>query len=193
MAILLMLCISLGACGITAPQRDAGFADVDSLDWREVDHNFSLSLGPTLLGLAASVIEDDPQTEELLRSLYGVRVKVYQVEPGEAEAVRHDLNNMSKGLIEQQWEPVVLVREQGESTHMLVKMEGERIRGLTVLTSDGEEAVFLNVMGNLQPELFNQAIAALNVPAPEVQVAQEQPANQGARPGEVEPVLAGRQ
>lgn len=193
MAILLMLCISLGACGITAPQRDAGFADVDSLDWREVDHNFSLSLGPTLLGLAASVIEDDPQTEELLRSLYGVRVKVYQVEPGEAEAVSHDLNQMSKDLIEQEWEPVVLVREQGESTHMLVKMEGERIRGLTVLTSDGEEAVFLNVMGNLQPELFNQAIAALNVPAPEVQVAQEQPANQDARPGEVEPVLAGRQ
>lgn len=191
MAILLMLCISLGACGITAPQRDAGFADVDSLDWREVDHNFSLSLGPTLLGLAASVIEDDPQTEELLRSLYGVRVKVYHVEPGEAEAVSLDLNNMSKDLIEQEWEPVVLVREQGESTHMLVKMEGERIRGLTVLTSDGEEAVFVNVMGDLQPELFNQAIAALDVPAPEVQVAQEKPTNQDARPDEAVPVLAG--
>ncbi|MEH6587020.1 MAG: DUF4252 domain-containing protein [Halioglobus sp.] len=193
MAILLMLCISLGACGITAPQRDAGFADVDSLDWREVDQNFSLSLGPTLLGLAASVIEDDPQTEKLLRSLYGVRVKAYRVEPGEAEAVSLDLNNMSQDLIEQDWEPVVLVREQGESTHMLVKMEGERIRGLALLTSDGEEAVFVNVMGDLQPELFNQAIAALKVPAPEVDVVQEQPANQDAHPGEAEPVLAGRQ
>jgi len=163
MAILLMLCLSLGACGITAPQRDAGFADVDSLDWWEVDRDFSLSIGPTLLSLAASVIDDDPQTEELLRSLEGVRVKIYQVEPGSAEAVSLDLNNMSRDLVEQDWEPVILVREEGESTHMLVKMEGELIRGLTVLTSDGEEAVFVNVMGDLQPELFNQAIAALEI------------------------------
>ncbi|MEH6580795.1 MAG: DUF4252 domain-containing protein [Halioglobus sp.] len=171
MAILLVLCLSLGGCGITAPQRDAGFADVDSLDWREVDHNFSLSIGPTLLSLAASLIEDDPETEALLRSLEGVRVKLYKVEPGNAEAVSLDFNNMSRDLVEQSWEPVVLVREEGESTHMLVKMEGEQIRGITVLTSDGEEAVFVNVMGDLQPELFNQTIAALDVPVPEVNLA----------------------
>ena len=172
-AILLALCISLGGCGLTAPQRDAGFADVDSLDWWEVDQNFSLSLGPALLSLAASVIEDDPETEALLRSLEGVRVKLYKVEPGSAEAVSLDLSNMSRDLVEQSWEPVVLVQEEGESTHMLVKMEGEQIRGLAVLTSDGEEVVFVNVMGDLQPEMFNRTIAALDVPAPEVKMAHE--------------------
>lgn len=173
MAFLLTLCISLGACGITAPHRDAGFADVDTLDWRQVDHSFSLSLGPTLLSLAASVIEDDPQAKALLQSLEGVRVKVYEVEPGEAQAVSDDLGAMSQQLVSQSWEPIILVREEGESTHMLVKMDGEQIQGLAVMTTDGEEAVFVNVMGDLQPHLFNQAIAALDVPAPEVTIAQQ--------------------
>ena len=173
MAFLLALCLGLGACGITAPHRDAGFADVDSFDWWEVDHNFSLSLGPTLLSLAASVIEDDPQTQALLRSLEGLRIKVYNVEAGKAEAVNLDLGTMSQQLVSQSWEPIILVREEGESTHMLVKMDGEQIRGLTVMTTDGQEAVFVNVMGDLQPQMFNQAVAALNVPAPEVHIAQQ--------------------
>lgn len=164
-----LLC--LGGCGFTAPKRDPGFADVESLDWWEVNHTFSLSLGPTLLSLAANLVEDEPETRELLKNLEGVRVKIYEVEPGDAEAVAMDVNDMSQSLAAQDWEPVVLVKEEGESAHMLIKMEGEQIRGLTVITTDGEEAVFVNVMGNLEPELFNQALGALDVPTPQVEVA----------------------
>ncbi len=57
---------------------------------------------------------------------------------------------------------------------MLVKLDAEKIRGLTVMTTDGQEAVFVNVMGNLQPQMFNQAVAALSVPAPEVRIEQQE-------------------
>ena len=180
MAYLLIACLYLGGCGFTAPARDAGFADVDSLDWRQTDQTMALSLGPTVLSMAAAMVEDDPKTQQILRSLDGVRVKIYKVEPGEAEAVSADMTAMQQALQAQAWEPVVLVQEPGESTFLLVKMEEEEIRGITVLNTDGMEAVFVNIMGDLQPEMFTQAIAALNVPAPEIEIA---PASSAEQPG----------
>lgn len=171
MAYLLIACLYLSACGITAPQRDAGFADVETPSWRHTNQTMSLSIGPTLLSFAASMIEDDPKTARLLRSLDGVRVKIYEVEPGHAIAVSESLEQMRQSLLGQDWEPVVLVKEQDERTCLLVKMDGDQVRGITVLNTDGTEAVFVNVMGDLQPELFNETIAALEVPGPEIEIA----------------------
>ncbi len=171
---LFIVCLCLSGCGVTAPQRDAGFADVDTPSWRHVDQTLSLSFGPTLLSLAAAMIEDDPQTKKLLRSLDGVRVKVYEVEPGHEQAVSETLDDMRQSLLTQAWEPVMLVQEKNESTYLLVKMEGEKVCGITVLNTDGVEAVFVNVMGDLQPELFHQTVAALDVPAPEIEMAAHQ-------------------
>ena len=185
MAYLLIACLYLSGCGFTAPSRDAGYADVDSLDWRQTDQTLALSFGPAVLSMAAALVEDDPKTQRILRSLDGVRVKIYDVEPGEAEAVIQDMSAMQQSLLAQAWEPVVLVKEPGESTYLLVKMEGEEIRGITVLNTDGVEAVFVNIMGDLQPEMFTQTVAALNVPAPEIEIAPALSAEQpGLSPGD---------
>ena len=174
MAYLLIACLYLGGCGMTAPHRDAGFADVETPNWRHTDQTMNLSIGPTLLSIAAVMIEDDPKAQEIMRSLDGVRVKVYEVEPGHESDVKEALDHMRQSLLSQAWEPVILVEEQGESTYLLVKMDGDQIHGITVLNTDGVEAVFVNVMGNLQPEMFNQTVAALELPTPAIEVASEQ-------------------
>ncbi len=66
---------------------------------------------------------------------------------------------------------MVLVREEGEQVHMLVKMAGNQINGLTILTSDAEEVVIVNIMGDLPPEMFTATMAALDIDTPEIQVA----------------------
>lgn len=167
----IILASILAGCGITAPNNSAGFAEVDSLDWREVDGTMTLSLGPSALWLIASLIDDDPQTRALLQGLEGIRVKTYTIEEDAALPVAADLNAMSKELRQQAWEPVLLVQEEGETTHMLMKIDGEEITGITVLTSDGHEVVFVNIMGTLQPEQFVTAMAALEVDSPAVTVA----------------------
>ena len=45
----------------------------------------------------------------------------------------------------------------------------ERIAGITVLTSDSLEVVLVNVMGELRPELFNQAMASVDVAVPSIE------------------------
>ena len=80
------------------------------------------------------------------------------------------IDAMSRHLQDGGWEPVMRVRQENEATHMLLRVVDERIRGLTVLVSDGDsEAVVINLMGKIQPEQFGDVMLALDVDAPGVE------------------------
>jgi hypothetical protein len=156
------LVLLVSGCGITAPRSNAGYADLDSLGFADTDSTVSLSLGPTVLRMAAGFIDDDPETKEMLMNLDGVRVKVYDIVRGQ-ERVAHRIDKMTAKLRRQGWETVITVQEGDERTHVLVKMDGPNIAGLTVIALDEQEAVIVNVMGNLSPEMFSGTMAALDV------------------------------
>lgn len=160
----------LGGCGLTAPRGNAGYADLDSLGMTDVDNTMTLSIGPTLLHFAARHVEDDPETRALLQGLDGVRIRIYEIDRN-PDRVAGRIERMSLKLRDQHWEPIALIQEDGEQTHMLVKMERDRIAGLTVIAFDGSEAVVVNVMGDLRPEMFGDTMAALDVETPEVHLA----------------------
>lgn len=156
----------LGGCGITAPRGNEGFADLDSLGMLDTDRVISLSIGPTLLRFAASHMdEDEGEVRDLLRSLDGVRIRVYEVN-GDSQRVAGRIDNMSRRLQSDGWEPVMLVRKEDEQAHMLLRMADNRICGMTVLVLDGEsEAVVINLMGEISPEHFGDVMVALDVDA----------------------------
>ena len=173
----LLACVTLfiSACGITAPKSNDGYADLESLGMRDTNRVISLSIGPTLLHFAARYMDDEPEIRDLLRSLDGVRIRIYEID-GDAGRVAQRISSMSEHLREDGWEPVLLVREQNEEVHMLLRMVNHHISGMTVLVSDGEsEAVIINLMGEIRPEQFGDVMVALDVDAPgvdDVQVTQ---------------------
>lgn len=175
--LLVLVCVTLfiSACGITAPRNNDGYADLESLGMRDTDRVLNISIGPTLLHFVARFMDDEPETRDLLRSLDGVRVRIYEID-GDASRVAQCIFRMSEHLREDGWEPVLLVRQQDEEVHMLLRMENDHISGMTVLVSDGEsEAVIVNLMGKIRPEQFGDVMIALDVDAPGVdgvQVAQ---------------------
>ncbi|HET6566291.1 MAG TPA: DUF4252 domain-containing protein [Xanthomonadales bacterium] len=168
------LCASLclGACGLTAPKGSEGFAELDSPGVFNTDNSVTISIGPTLLRFAAAHLDDDDQeTRALLRGLDGVRIRVYEIErnPGQ---VANRIDAMQGKLLENGWEPVMLVRDKGEVMHLLAKFSDERILGLTLLAMEearqgsGEgsgEVVVINLMGEIQPQSFSNVMVALNV------------------------------
>jgi hypothetical protein len=163
--IMAALAAFLTACGLTAPRGNEGFADLDSLGFGDTDRVLSLSIGPALLHFAANHIDDEPETRELLRSLDGVRIRIYEID-GDAGRVASRLNSMSSDLKNDGWEPVMTVRDDNETVHMLLRMVDERICGMTVLVSDGKsEAVIINLMGDIKPEQFSEVMVALDVDA----------------------------
>lgn len=165
----------LAGCGLTAPRGNEGYADLDSLGVFDVDNTMTLSIGPTLLRFAAAHTEDDPETQALLRGLDGVRIRIYEID-GDADRVAGRVDRMGHKLRDQGWLPVAVMKEEGETVHMLMKPAGDtgssRVAGLTVLVADRHEAVVVNVMGDLRPEMFSDTMVALDVDvAPDVQVA----------------------
>jgi hypothetical protein len=107
--------------------------------------------------------------ERLLRSLDGVRIRIYQID-GDPARVAKRLRRMSARLQADGWEPVLLVRDPQEEVQMLLKMRDGSIRGLTVLSADDEaEVVVINLMGEIPPQRFADVMLALQVDAPAVQ------------------------
>jgi hypothetical protein len=137
----------------------------------ETDRTMSISLGPTVLRFAARFLDDEPETQALLRSLDGVRVRIYEV-TGDNEKIAQNFEHMGSKLSNDGWTPVMLVREEGELVQMYAKSSGSGMHGLTIVSADDEEVVVVNVMGDIKPENFSDVMVALDVDdAPEVQIA----------------------
>ena len=173
-ALLLILALTalvLSSCGFTAPRSNEGYANLDSPGMSDTDRTMSLSLGKTTLRFAARFLDDEPETQALLRSLDGVRVRIYEVN-GDSERIARNFEHMGNKLGNNGWQPVMLVREEGELVQMYAKPSGTGILGLTIVSADGDEVVVVNVMGDIEPEHFSDVMVALNVEdAPEVQIA----------------------
>lgn len=171
-AAVLTLSAALSACGLTAPRDDEGFAALESPGIADTERTLALSIGPTLLRFAARHTEDDPEAQALLRGLDGVRVRIYEI-TGDSARVAGRLRRSSRDMQARGWEPVAVLRDAGEEAHMLVRTSGERITGMVVMVADGpgREVVMVNIMGDLEPAMFGDAMAALDVPAPEVALA----------------------
>lgn len=169
---MLVLAVALiSSCGITAPRSNEGYANLDSPGMRDTDRTMALSLGPTTLRFAARFLDDEPETQALLRSLDGVRIRIYEVN-GDTDRIARKIEHMGGKLLDGGWSPVMLVREEGELVQMYAKLSADRIRGLTIVSADESEVVVINVMGDIDPVYYSDVMLALHVEdAPEVQIA----------------------
>ena len=168
---LLLIAFLLSSCGITASRSNEGYANLDSPGINDTDRTMSLSLGKTTLRFAARFLDDEPDTQALLRSLDGVRIRIYEVN-GDTNRIAQNFERMGNKLDNDGWQPVMLVREEGELVQMFSKTTNSGIQGLTIVSADSEEVVVVNVMGDIHPEHFGDVMVALNVDdAPEVQIA----------------------
>jgi hypothetical protein len=168
---LISTALVLSSCGITAPRGNDGYANLDSPGMADTDRTMSLSLGKTTLRFAARFLDEDPETQALLRSLDGVRVRIYEVN-GDTDRIAHNFERMGNKLSNDGWEPVMLVREDDELVQMFAKSSASGMQGLTIVSAGDDEVVVVNVMGDIEPEYFGDVMVALNVDdAPQVQIA----------------------
>ncbi len=66
-------------------------------------------------------------------------------------------------LVNQDWEPIVQVRESGEEVQIFMKLDAEIVQGLVVMAVDGEEAVFINIIGMIDPAKLEQVMNQFDV------------------------------
>ena len=174
-ALVALLALVVGACGVTAGslRGDPGYADLDYPGWREADKEFGLSLGPLPLRFAAWVIPDDeePELTNMLRELKGIRIRIYAVQ-GDEQRVFDRISKSGRQLEEKGWDRLVTVNDDDENVLVMVKADDDKISGMAVLVADVDEAVFINMIGNIRPEFFNEILenVEVDVDVPEIEL-----------------------
>ena len=94
--------------------------------------------------------EEDPEAAELFRKLNGVRVNVFETE-AMADGAVDLVKDISAKLSDQGWESVVTVNSADEQVRIFMKISEDRVDGITVMAVEETEAVFVNVIGDINP------------------------------------------
>lgn len=147
------LAVSLLGCGITAGglKDDPGYADFVRPHFWEADEEMHISLGPSIIALGRMFIHEEEELSGLVSSVRGINLHVYDVEENQ-DVLNNYLQDSTTVLIDAGWQVIVTSQEEDQNVAILVKLIEEEIQGLVVLSVEPREAVFVNIIGNIQPE-----------------------------------------
>lgn len=128
-----------------------GYVKFESLDEVYGEPKVRVNVGGFMLSLMSKAAKNDPEAAAVLEGLEGVRINVYSTEGAVAPAI-DELQNAKNLLLSQNWEPIVQVNEDGENAQVFIKADREGVQGVTVMAVDEEDAVFVNILGFLDPK-----------------------------------------
>lgn len=139
-----------------------GYADFGQLSSVYGEPKVMINIGGFLLGFVAAAAQDDPEAAEMLKGLEGVRVNIYSTEGQVTPALEHvaSVKSMLQG---QKWEPIVQVNEDDEQVQIFMKADGKGMQGLTVMVVNPEEAVFVNILGSIDPDQLGKVMKQFDV------------------------------
>lgn len=139
-----------------------GYVDFGSLEAVYGEPKVRVNIGGFLLSFMSQATKDDPEAAALMSGLEGVRINIYATD-GETAPAMDQLNDVKSMLSSQNWEPIVQVNEDGENVQIFMKADGEGMQGLTVMAVNAEEAVFLNILGSIDPDKLGQVMGQFDV------------------------------
>ncbi|MBT8061248.1 MAG: DUF4252 domain-containing protein [Xanthomonadales bacterium] len=140
-----------------------GFVDFGELNSIYGEPKVNISIGGALLRFVGAMAQhEEPEAAAIFSKLKGVRVNVYATD-GDASAALDQVASVKSRLSGSNWQPVVQVNEDGEQVQIFMNFEGDVMNGLTLMAVDDEEAVFINVIGQLDPEELSQLMDNFDV------------------------------
>ena len=128
-----------------------GYVAFESLDEVYGEPKVRVNVGGFLLSLMSKAAKNDPEATAILEGLEGVRINVYST-GGEVAPAIDQLQNAKNMLSNQNWEPIIQVNEDRQNAQVFIKANGEGVQGLTVMAVDADDAVFVNILGSIDPE-----------------------------------------
>lgn len=157
-----MAVLALPILADTPMEEKPGYVDFGELASAYGDPRVKVNIGSNLLRLASVVKHDNPAAGAALRDMEAVRVHVYDTHGDTAPAAER-MDDVRETLTADTWERIVEVREEDKQVDIYLKYDEERIHGLTVMAVDHEEAVFVNVLGDINPEELQSVMDQVDV------------------------------
>ena len=140
-----------------------GYVDFGDLSALYGEPKIIINLGGTMLNFVSMMSSaESPETAELISRLKGIRVQIYTINES-SDAAKRQFSKVKDKLKSSGWEPIVQINEDHEQVLIYMKMSGGDMEGLTVMVVDEEEAVFVNVIGQLNPAELGKVLKTFNV------------------------------
>ncbi len=157
--------LSLGGCfsASTNLRSHPGYADLSLPDRSQVNSTLNLTLESAGLiparWLVRHAMADSNEAGEdakrltlaVLQAIEAVQLRVYDVN-NNSELFDTAIDESVATLKQAGWQTLVTVKDGDERVVIMQAGEEEMIVGLSVLVSNPDEAVFVNVVGQLRPE-----------------------------------------
>jgi len=127
-----------------------------------------ITLGRNFISLASRLVEKQkPEVGQLLRSVESIRVNVVGLTDENRKGAEKRVLAIRAQLDKQGWQRIVTVQEKGgEDVGIFIKARGdEALEGVVVTVLDGkkQEAVLINIVGDLKPEQIAALGDALSI------------------------------
>ena len=165
---IVLMCLAAMLAMPVMAQEDAlkdysGYVDFGELGSIFGEPTVQIAVGASLLKLVSSLsAEEDPDAAALLKRLNGVRVNVYETS-GIADGAVDYVKNISSDLGNLGWESVVTVNSDEEQVRIFMKINGDMVEGITVMAVEDTEAVFVNVIGNINPDELGKVMDKFDI------------------------------
>ena len=141
----------------------AGYVDFGDLSTTYGEPKITINLGGTMLNFVGMMSSSEsPETSEMISKLKGIRVQIYTLDEN-TDAARDQFGKTKSSLKSSGWEPIVQVNEDDEQVLVYMKMIEGHMEGMTVMVVDEEEAVFVNIIGQLNPAELGKVMDSFDV------------------------------
>ena len=140
-----------------------GYVDFGDLSVTYGEPKLTINLGGTMLNFVGMMSSSEsPETSDLISKLKGIRVQIYSLDEN-VDAARSQFTETKGNLKSSGWEPIVQINEEDEQVLVYMKTEDDNMEGMTVIVVDDEEAVFVNIIGQLNPAEFGRVMDQFDV------------------------------
>ncbi len=145
-----------------------GYVNFGDLTATYGEPKMTINLGGTMLDLVRmGSSSKNPETSELISKLKGIRVQMYgtdkMAEGANTDAAMSQFSKVKSTLKSDGWEPIVSINEDDERVLVYIKMNKGNMEGITVMVVDPEEAVFVNIIGQLNPAELGKVMESFDV------------------------------
>ena len=146
--------------------KHPGYVSFESLDAFAKEAKIEVNLNHNMIKLISGFLkEEDPDLYDMMINLQLVRIQVFARTSRIEETFMALSRQTAEVLDDKDWERIVRVSEDDEEIYVYVKPseDYEWIQGVVVLAMEDDEAVFVNIVGDIKPEDVSRIGTHFNV------------------------------
>ena len=113
--------------------------------------------------MSRCALRESAEITDLVRRCLDKKPENRFADGAELQATLEQIQAVTVLLKKAGWEPVVQVKEAGEEVQIFMKADEQGMQGLTVMTVNLEEAVFINIQGDIDPAKLEVLMEQLDV------------------------------